>query len=149
MANGEYKLVKVNASNTLDEKTIQAVSGKVLGFDSNLDPSMVDSGGSSLTIGRTIADATSNFATTDVNKLVLANRSTAQTFSLPHTTFAQNDIITVMQLGAGLVTIAVADGTKQTINAAKKTWGADSVIQIMCIDATANAEVWKVIGGIV
>jgi len=99
------------------------------------------------TVGRTIADATANFATTDVNKLVLANRSTAQTFSLPHTTFAQNDIITVMQLGAGLVTIAVADGAKQTINSAKKTWGADSVIQIICIDATANAEVWKVIGG--
>jgi hypothetical protein len=100
-----------------------------------------------LTVGRTITDATSNFATTDVKKLVLANRSTAQTFTLPHTTFALNDVITVMQLGAGQVTIAVADVAKQTLNAAKKTWGADSVIQIMCIDATANAEIWKVFGG--
>lgn len=41
MANGEYKLVKINESATLDEKTIQAVSGKALGFDVNLDPTML------------------------------------------------------------------------------------------------------------
>jgi hypothetical protein len=100
-----------------------------------------------LTVGREITDATANFATSDVNTMVKANRSTAQTFTIPHTTFALNNIITVIQLGAGIVTIAVGDGAKQTINTAKKTWGADSVIQIICIDATANAEIWKVIGG--
>jgi hypothetical protein len=106
-------------------------------------------GGGGVTVGRTIVDAADDFETTDVNTMVLANRATAQTFTIPHTTFALNNIISVMQLGAGIVTIAVADGAKQTINTAKKTWGADSVIQIMCIDATANAEIWKVIGGVV
>jgi len=79
MANGEYKLVKVNASNTLDEKTIQAVSGKVLGFDSNLDPSMVDAGGGGLTW---IAKTTTYTAVK--NEGILANTSSASwTLTLP------------------------------------------------------------------
>ena len=104
--------------------------------------------GAIFTVGREITDAADDFETTDVNTMVLANRSTAQTFTIPHTTFAKSDIITLMQIGAGIGTITVADGAKQTINAAKKTWGADSVIQIICLDDTANAEIWKVIGGV-
>jgi hypothetical protein len=105
-------------------------------------------GGGGLTVGREITDATDDFETTDVDTMILANRATAQTFTIPHTTFAESDIITVMQIGAGITTIAVADGAKQTINSANKTWGADSVIQIICLDDTANAEIWKVIGGV-
>ena len=44
MATGEYKLIKENSGGTFDEKTVQAESGKVLGFDVNLDPVMADAG---------------------------------------------------------------------------------------------------------
>lgn len=41
MAEGDYKLIKVNSNGTLDEKTILAESGKILGFNETLDPVMV------------------------------------------------------------------------------------------------------------
>ena len=37
MANGDYKLIKDNGT-TYDEKTVSAVDGKVLGFDSSKNP---------------------------------------------------------------------------------------------------------------
>ena len=42
MADGTYILIKENAGATFDEKTVLAVSGKTLGFDSSLDPVMLD-----------------------------------------------------------------------------------------------------------
>lgn len=44
MAEGTYKLIKENSEGTYDEKEVQAESGKALGFDSGLDPVMVDPG---------------------------------------------------------------------------------------------------------
>lgn len=44
MAEGTYKLIKENSESTYDEKEVQAESGKVLGFDSGLNPVMVDPG---------------------------------------------------------------------------------------------------------
>lgn len=45
MADGTYILIKENSDGTFDEKTVQAASGKVLGFDASLDPIMSDGGG--------------------------------------------------------------------------------------------------------
>lgn len=42
MANGEYKLIKMNSGSSFDEKTILAVNGSVLGFNASLDPVMLN-----------------------------------------------------------------------------------------------------------
>lgn len=49
MAEGTYKLIKENSESTYDEKEVQAESGKVLGFDSGLNPVMVDPGAGATT----------------------------------------------------------------------------------------------------
>lgn len=69
MANGDYILIKNNGT-TLDEKVITAVSGKVLGFDSSLNPVMTDGGGTgavvvhqvghSLSVGNVIRVSSAN-----------------------------------------------------------------------------------------
>jgi hypothetical protein len=41
MADGTYKLIKENSGGTFDEKSVLAEDGKVLGFDSSLNPVMV------------------------------------------------------------------------------------------------------------
>lgn len=42
MATGDYKLIKMNSSSSFDEKTVQAESGNILGFDSELNPKSID-----------------------------------------------------------------------------------------------------------
>ena len=44
MADGTYKFIKENSSGYFDEKAVQAESGKVLGFDANLNPLMLTPG---------------------------------------------------------------------------------------------------------
>jgi len=44
VADGTYKFIKENSSGYFDEKAVQAESGKVLGFDANLNPLMLTPG---------------------------------------------------------------------------------------------------------
>lgn len=41
MADGSYKLIKENSGGTHDEKVVLAENGKILGFDSGLNPIMI------------------------------------------------------------------------------------------------------------
>ena len=45
MAQGDYKLIKEGSWGIFEEKTVSAESGKVLGFDSQLDPTMYELSG--------------------------------------------------------------------------------------------------------
>jgi hypothetical protein len=135
MAEGDIKAYREDADGTYYEISLEVT---------DVEPG---TGGGGLIVGRTVTDATDNLSITDANTIILANRATAQTFTIPHTTFAVNTMIAVLQLGAGVSTIEVADTDKQDINIENKTWGANSIIYFMCIDDTVNAEVWKTIGG--
>lgn len=97
---------------------------------------------------RTITDATDDLEATDIGKMVTGNRATAQTFSIPEGVMDLGDCIDIRQIGAGQITVAVANPTDQTISTACKTSGVDTVITLECVDDTANAEVFKVTGGV-
>lgn len=42
MADGDYKLTKANSGGTFDEKTLASAENKVVAFDSNKDPVLLD-----------------------------------------------------------------------------------------------------------
>lgn len=98
-------------------------------------------------ISRTLIDS-ANFASGDIGKTVVMNKPAATTLTIPEGLMAAGDVIGVLTKGAGQVTIAVATPADQALNTACKTPDQDTMIAIYCIDATANAEVFKVIGGV-
>jgi len=100
-------------------------------------------------ISRSVSSNNTNFAAGDLGKQVISTAATAINLVIPLATLVVGDVILVKQSGAGQVTITAADGSKQTFeNTAVKTSGVGSVLMIECVDATTNAEVFNVIGGV-
>jgi len=100
-------------------------------------------------ISRSVSSNNTNFAAGDLGKQVISTAATAINLVIPLATLVVGDVILVKQSGAGQVTITAADGSKQTFeNTAVKTSGVGSVLMIECVDATTNAEVYNVIGGV-
>lgn len=107
---------------------------------------IADSSLRGLAISRTLIDS-ANFASGDIGKCVIMNKPTATTLTIPEALMAKGETIAVLQIGAGQVTIAVATPADQDINTACKTFGADTMVTVYCTDDTADAEIFKVIGG--
>lgn len=104
---------------------------------------------STVKLGRIITDATASLIAADVGKMLFCERATDQTITIPVGLLKSGRTLTLMQLGAGIVRLAVADAAHQVISAARFTYGQDSVIQLLRIaDSLTSQEVYKVIGGI-
>jgi hypothetical protein len=100
-------------------------------------------------LGRTITDAEAPLIAADVGRMVFCERATDQTITIPVGLLKPGKTLTLMQLGAGIVQLAVANSTAQVINSARYTYGQDSVVQLLRIaDSLTDQEVYKVIGGI-
>jgi hypothetical protein len=100
-------------------------------------------------ISRSVSADETNFAAGDLGKQVISTAATDISLIIPEALMAVGDVILVKQSGAGQVTIEVADTDDQEFeNTAVKTSGVGSVLMIECVDATADAEVFNVIGGV-
>jgi hypothetical protein len=108
---------------------------------------IADSNLRGLSISRSLNDS-ANLASGDIGKCVIMDAAAAKTLTIPEALMVEGETIAVLTIGAGQVTIAVANGSDQAINTACKTPGQDTMIAIYCIDDTADDEVFKVIGGI-
>lgn len=97
--------------------------------------------------GREITDASDDLEATDVGTIVDCNKATAQTITIPLATMTTDEVIGILQVGAGQTTIAVADGAKQTIVGAAKTAGTGYMLLIWCKDDTTDAEIYIILGG--
>jgi hypothetical protein len=95
-----------------------------------------------------VTAATASFETADRNKYIECNRATDITYTIPLATLEKGAMVTLEQIGAGVVNIVVADGAKQTINSAASTWGVNTVIQLLCKSDTTDAEIYVVTGGV-
>jgi len=83
MADGTYKLVKENSGGTFDEKSVLAENGKVLGFDSGLDPVMITpiSSASTLLLDQTTPQTVINGRPTFGEGFLLDTSPTVGTFA--------------------------------------------------------------------
>lgn len=97
---------------------------------------------------RTITEATGTLQASDIGNIVTINRASAVTVTIPTQLMQATQQIGFEIIGAGQLTLAVADGAKQVINAAKKSPGQDTFIGLYCRDHTENAEIYKIVGGV-
>lgn len=95
--------------------------------------------------GDTITD-TDTLALADANKWITFNNAGAKNITIPKNTFAVGDCIFIEQIGAGAFTLVGASGI--TVNGNKKSGGQYCAVGIYFRDATTDANVCTVIGGI-
>ena len=149
MADGTYKLIKENSGGTFDEKSVLAEDGKVLGFDSSLNPIMIEPGSGESLTGRIETSTAWTLALTDASLYIRCNNPDAITVTIPKNkvvAFPKWTVITLSQIGAGVVTVAPVDGDV-TLNAydsgystAGQYWG----VQLVKVDT----DVWDLIAGV-
>ena len=147
MADGTYKLIKENSGGTFDEKSVLAEDGKVLGFDSSLDPQMVTIASSTLSINDQ-SGTTYTLVLADAGKYIRCENAAEITVTVPKNSvvaFETGTGITIEQKGAGTVTVAPVD-VDVTINAydGLSTYGQYAGLQLVKVDTN----VWTCIAGI-
>ena len=96
--------------------------------------------------GITIID-TYQLQLSDANKYLSFNSSTNKNITIPKNIFSEGDIIYIEQTGIGVFTIVGYD-VNITVNGNKKSGGQYSVVGIFYKDASINANVCTVIGGV-
>ena len=149
MAQGDYKLIKEGSGGSFEEKTVSAENGKVLGFDSQLDPTMYELGGGGgdyikLAGINAQTGTTYTFVIGDAGKRVRCTNANAITVTVPQNSSVAYDIGTVIEVeqgGAGVVTLD--EDTNVTINSSVKTWGQYSAVRLLKLDTN----LWTVDGG--
>jgi len=134
-------------STSLNFKTLKA--GSNITFDTT-DPDEIEinatggGGASPLTI-KTETSAYTLTVADGLNTYIRVNIASANNLTIPLNSTAAipiGSLITIEQMGIGIVTVVGAGGV--TINStARKTWGQYSVIQLIKIDT----DLWNVIGG--
>lgn len=147
MADGTYKLIKENSGGTFDEKSVLAEDGKVLGFDSSLDPQMVTIASSTLSINDQ-SGTTYTLVLADAGKYIRCENAADVTVTVPKNSsvaFDTGTVITIEQKGAGTVTVAPVDGDV-TLNAydGLSTYGQYAGLQLVKVDTN----VWTCIAGV-
>ena len=84
-------------------------------------------------LGTEITTSTT-LTSTHAGKYIPVNSASATNITINGSVFATNDIITIEQTGAGIVTIV--QGSGMTLNGDKKSWGQYSVLYIFFKSAT-------------
>ena len=81
-------------------------------------------------------------------KYIPVNKATPVTATLNNGEFATGDRLFFLQLGVGKITVAVENGGEQSLlNTQIRSTGQGSMLEVVCIDGTAEDEEFFVIGG--
>lgn len=99
-----------------------------------------------LNIAREVTDD-DDFEADDIGNMVVANKASSLTLTIPEAMMVKGDRIPVLPIGAGQVIITVANTDAMYLNDACKTPGQYMPVEIHCIDDTPDAEVYLLYGG--
>lgn len=83
----------------------------------------------------------------DANKLLTFSNTGSTNITIPKNVFSAGDFIYIEQIGVGVLTL-VAEDINITVNGNKKSAGQYTTIGIYFRDATTNANICTVIGGV-
>jgi hypothetical protein len=156
MAEGDYKLIKEGSNSVFDEKTVAAVSGKVLGFDLSKNPEMVDAGSSyngTKVVGINPQTGTTyTLVLADAGKYIRCTNADDITVTVPFNADVAFDIGTVITLissGAGIVTLEGDEDNPDEVVLNALDDGLSTAGQYAAIQLIKVAtDTWDVIGGV-
>jgi hypothetical protein len=130
-------MVLADLPQTLKNKTIDAAENTIIGVTADQKISF----GTAITAATAdITAANHKFKTTDVN------RSTAVTLTLKKNVFAVGEWFVLVQTGDGQFTLNGETGV--TVPDWKKSAGKGFEMYVYCVDATTDANIFRIVGGV-
>lgn len=109
MAQHDIVLMKENASSDFEIKTVTAVANKVLGFDANVNPVMVDAGGGSSTVSFTTG-LTSLTIDLAGKEYCLITLSASDTFVLSNITTGKPYTFSIKNTSGNIINVNLPSG---------------------------------------